>query len=258
MFTRYVKTQKLGESTYACVFRAEDKQTGEIVAIKQTKMNTEEDGVPASALRETTILRNLHHTNIITLHDVAVENGTLFIVMEFMDKNLCDYLSSHRRIPLEPQILQSYSYQLLSALNYMHSTGYIHRNLNPESVLINKQGILKVCNFRHSQIYHHPMKKSNFDISTRVWYLAPELVAGMDTYDYGIDVWAAGCIMAELCIGFPIFGCNTEEDAIGERLQLFYPLMPLAQDPEYCDKNWDEKHEILRINGWPFNADDTI
>ena len=49
-----------------------------------------------------------------------------------------------------------------------------------------------------------------------------------------------------------------EKDAIGERLQLFYPLMPLAQDPEYCDKNWDEKEEILRINGWPFNADDTI
>ena len=201
MFVRYLKTQKLGEGTYGSVFRAQDQETGEIVALKQVKMDQEEDGVPASALREATILRNLHHTNIVTLKEIGTDNGMLIIITEFMDKNLKDFLFSLHKKPLTPAILRSYTYQILSGLNYMHSTGYIHRDLKPSNILLDKNGFLKICNFRKSHIYHHPMKRAHFEIPANIWYHAPELLSEMPTYDYGIDVWAAGCIIAQMAKG---------------------------------------------------------
>ena len=214
MFMRYLKTQKLGEGTYGSVFRAQDKETGETVALKQVKMDQEEDGVPASSLRETTILQTMSHMNIVKMREIGVENGMLIIVMEFMDKNLRDFLNSKKQKPLEPRILQSYSYQLLAGLNYMHSNGFIHRDLKPSNILINRQGFLKICDFGKSHIYHHPMRQKMLDIGKAMWYEAPELLINAPTYDYGIDVWAAGCIIAEMARGEVLFAGDSTLDQI--------------------------------------------
>ena len=214
MLMRYLKTQKLGEGTYGSVFRAQDKETGETVALKQVKMDQEEDGVPANSLREATILQTMSHVNIVKMREIGVDNGMIIIVMEFMDKSLRYFLNAKKQKPLEPRILQSYAYQLLAGLNYMHSAGFIHRDLKPSNILINKSGFLKICDFGKSHIYHHPMRQKPQDIGKTMWYEAPELIIETPTYDYGIDIWAAGCIIAEMARGDVLFAGDSMLDQI--------------------------------------------
>ena len=210
MSSRYVRVARISEGTYGAVFKAQDTQTGECVAMKCIKMDQEEDGVPAATLREVTILQNLNHSNVIKLRDVTTENGMLVLVLEYMHIDLRQFLD-RKRSPLEPHLLQSYAYQLLSGINYMHSTGYIHRDLTPSNLLINKSGLLKIGGFGKAHIYHPPMKRVICEMPS-LWYVAPELLLETDYYGLEIDTWSAGCIIAEMMRGTVLFGGDSPID----------------------------------------------
>ena len=180
MSSRYVRALRLREGTYGTIYKATDSETGEFVVMKTIRMDQEEDGVPAPSIREVTILQNLNHSNIIKLRDVTAENGALIMILEYMDLDLRLYLAQKRN-PLEPRLLQSYAYQLLSGVNYIHSAGYIHRDLTPSNILINKAGLLKIGDFGKAHIYHHPMKRNVCEMPS-LWYVAPELLLETDYY----------------------------------------------------------------------------
>ena len=210
MSSRYNHITALREGTYGTVFKAQDSETGEFVVMKYIRMDQEEDGVPASSIREVTIIQNLNHSNIVKLRDVTTENGSLIMVLEYMDLDLRVFLD-RKRSPLEPRLLQSYAYQLLSGVNYIHSTGYIHRDLTPSNILINKTGLLKIGDFGKAHIYHHPMKRVVCEMPS-LWYVAPELLLETDYYGLEIDVWSAGCIIAEMARGQVLFGGDSPID----------------------------------------------
>ena len=210
MNPRFTRIGKLGESAYCSVFHYKDTQTQDDVAIKVVKMDQEEDGVPAATLREASILQNLNHPNIIKIIGCETFDGNLSIILEYMDRDLRSYIFQ-KRSQLPAPLLQSYAYQLLSGINYLHSNGCIHRDITPSNILINKFGILKIGDFGKARIYQHPMKRSICEMPS-LWYMAPELLIETDHYGLEIDVWSAGCVIAEMARGSVLFGGDSPVD----------------------------------------------
>jgi serine/threonine protein kinase len=232
---RYVKQQKLGEGTYSSVFRGSDCLTGEVVAMKFVRMDLEEDGIPSSSLREISILTRLKHPNILDLKTVVREGQNLFLVLEFMDFDVKRWLNSGaRQCPVD--LLRSYSYQLLCGCCFLHSHSVIHHNLQSSHLLINRNGLLKICDFGSIILIEHPLSIPERRM-TVVSNLAPELLIDPPITNFAIDIWSCGCIIAELACGRPLFCgdcpvdqllkiCQTRGTPTEEEWPEFYKRMP--------------------------------
>ena len=142
----YQKQEKLGEGTYGVVYKAVDKRTGEVVALKRIRLEQEEEGIPATSIREISILKELHHPNVVDLKEVINSQGKLTLVFEYLEKDLKKFLDSQRS-PLQPNLIQSYAYQILCGLCYCHCHRIIHRDMKPQNLLLNRQGLIKLCDF---------------------------------------------------------------------------------------------------------------
>jgi serine/threonine protein kinase len=208
----FTKSEKLGEGTYGIVYRAIETSTGEVVALKQMRIEQEEEGVPVTALREVALIRNLVHPNIVRLKDVILAKGSLTLVTEYLDYDLRKYLDSlHRGLP--PALLKSYAFQLLCGLCYLHSNRIMHRDIKPQNLLINKEGHLKICDFGLARMFALQPRQYTHEVVT-LWYRPPELLMGCLEYDISVDVWGAGCIIAEMITGSPLFGGDSEIDQL--------------------------------------------
>lgn len=234
MNSPYTIGKPIHRGSSGIIYEAVDNRDNEKVALKVAKMDQEEDGVTVASLREVTTLKNMNHPNVIPLRAVIPENDQLLIVYEFMDKDLRSFLDKTRR-PLDPALLQSYSYQLLCAINYIHSVGYIHQHIEPTNILINRTGMLKVSGFGKSRSYHHPMTRNYINFPSS-YYMAPELLIETDYYGLGIDVWSAGCIIAEMARGRVLFPGDSPLD------QLVHICKALGTP---SDEDWPEfRHSI--------------
>lgn len=155
-------------------------------------------------LREIKVLKEYRHVNIVNLRDVFRENGKLFLIFDYVEKTLLEELQ------LSPSGLQSEKikeiiYQILQANYFLHSSNIIHRDIKPENLLISKNGVVKLCDFGFArQMRREPGFNYTDYVSTR-WYRAPELLVGDAAYNETVDVWAIGCIFAEIFNGMPLF-----------------------------------------------------
>lgn len=208
----YKRLQKLGEGTYGIVYKAVDNKTGQIVAIKQIRLEQEEEGIPVTAIREIALMKNLNHTNIIPIFDVICNRTSLVIIQEFMDFDLRKYLET-TRVGLPPPLLKSYAFQILCAVCYLHCNRIIHRDLKPQNMLINRQGLLKLCDFGLSRMFSLHSKQYTSEMVT-LWYRPAELLLGAKEYDVSVDVWSAGCVIAEMCRSTPLFTGDSEIDQL--------------------------------------------
>jgi negative regulator of the PHO system len=122
---RYTRLEKLGEGTYATVFKGLSKQSNLIVALKEIHLDPEE-GAPSTAIREISLMKELKHTNIVTLHDVMHTEKTLTLVFEFMNQDLKKFMDSYGST-LAPGLVESFMYQLLSGIAFCHENRVLHR-----------------------------------------------------------------------------------------------------------------------------------
>ncbi|XP_012567400.1 uncharacterized protein [Cicer arietinum] len=203
---------KINEGTYGVVYKAKDKKTGEIVALKKVKMNIEREGFPMSALREMNILLSLNHPSIVDVKEVVVDDedcddGT-YMVMEHMQYDL-KQLMEVKTQPLSIGEIKSFMKQLLEGVKYLHDNWILHRDLKTSNILLNKDGQLKICDFGMSRQYGSPLKPYTPLVVT-LWYRAPELLLGAKKYSKAIDMWSVGCIMGELFSKVPLFKGKTE------------------------------------------------
>ncbi|KAE9601395.1 putative protein-serine/threonine kinase CMGC-CDK-PITSLRE family [Lupinus albus] len=205
--------KKINEGTYGVVFKARDKRTGEIVAIKKVKMNISRDGFPVSALREMNILLSFNHPSIIDVKEVAVDDydGT-FMVMEYMEHDLKE-LMKEKKQPFSIGEIKSMMKQLLEGVKYIHDNWVIHRDLKTSNILLNNEGHLKICDFGLSRQYGSPLKPYTPVVVT-LWYRAPELLLGAKEYSTAIDMWSVGCIMAELISKEALFAGKSEVEQL--------------------------------------------
>ncbi|KAJ2805339.1 Cyclin-dependent kinase catalytic subunit, partial [Coemansia furcata] len=144
---RYLKLDKVGEGTYGVVYKARDLQTGKIVAMKKIRLEGDDEGVPSTAIREISLLKELQHDNIVRLLDIVYNASKLYLVFEFLDLDLKKYMDSVGPVGLSPAQVKSYMYQLLKGLAFCHSHRTLHRDLKPQNLLIDQSGMLKIADF---------------------------------------------------------------------------------------------------------------
>ncbi|MCJ1409168.1 negative regulator of the PHO system [Ptychographa xylographoides] len=233
----FQQLEKLGEGTYATVFKGRNRQTGELVALKEIHLDSEE-GTPSTAIREISLMKELKHENIVSLHDVIHTENKLMLVFEYMDKDLKKYMDSRGdRGQLDYITIKSFMYQLLQGIAFCHENRVLHRDLKPQNLLINNKGQLKLADFGLARAFGIPVNTFSNEVVT-LWYRAPDVLLGSRTYNTSIDIWSAGCIMAEMYTGRPLFPGTTNED----ELQKIFRLMGtpserswpgISQFPEY-------------------------
>uniref|UniRef100_A0A165ZQU2 cyclin-dependent kinase n=1 Tax=Daucus carota subsp. sativus TaxID=79200 RepID=A0A165ZQU2_DAUCS len=211
----FEKIRKIGEGTYGVVYKARNKITGEIVALKKVKINNDsEEGFPLTALREINILLSSDHPSIIDLKEV-VEGSTsdcCFLVMEYMDHDL-KAVMDRKKQPFCQSEVKCLMLQLLQGVKYLHDNWVLHRDLKTSNLLLNSRGELKICDLGMARQYGSPAKPYTQLVVT-LWYRAPELLLGAKRYSAAVDMWSVGCIMAELLLNRPLFNGDTEINQI--------------------------------------------
>ncbi|XP_053465643.1 cyclin-dependent kinase 5 isoform X3 [Nycticebus coucang] len=230
---KYEKLEKIGEGTYGTVFKAKNRETHEIVALKRVRLDDDDEGVPSSALREICLLKELKHKNIVRLHDVLHSDKKLTLVFEFCDQDLKKYFDSCNG-DLDPEIVKSFLFQLLKGLGFCHSRNVLHRDLKPQNLLINRNGELKLADFGLARAFGIPVRCYSAEVVT-LWYRPPDVLFGAKLYSTSIDMWSAGCIFAELAnAGRPLFPGNDVDDQLKRIFRypsISLPLKPSGRGP---------------------------
>ena len=142
---KYQMMTKLGEGTYGVVYKGCDTTNGRTVALKKIRLETEDEGMPSTALREISVLKTLHHENIVNLLDVVSSSTKLLLVFEFCDSDLKQLMNATKSA-IRGTKLKSMMHQLLKGLSFCHSQRIIHRDLKPQNLLIT-DGVLKIADF---------------------------------------------------------------------------------------------------------------
>ncbi|CAN6253640.1 unnamed protein product [Urochloa humidicola] len=206
---RFKLIKEVGDGTFGSVWRAINKQNGEVVAVKKMKKkyySFEE----CMSLREVKSLRRMNHPNIVKLKEVIRENDILYFIMEYMECNLYQ-LMKDRVKPFPESEVRNWCFQIFHALAYMHQRGYFHRDLKPENLLVSKD-VIKLADFGLAREVSSVPPYTEY-VSTR-WYRAPEVLLQSSAYDSAVDMWAMGAIMAELLTLHPLFPGTSEADEI--------------------------------------------
>eukprot|EP00177_Eucheuma_denticulatum_P005837 GFKZ01010648.1.p1 GENE.GFKZ01010648.1~~GFKZ01010648.1.p1 ORF type:complete len:382 (-),score=37.03 GFKZ01010648.1:865-2010(-) len=205
---RYKLIRAIGQGAYGIVCSAEDRRTGEKVAIKKIAGIVENVIDCRRTLREIRLMRHFNHDNIIAIKDVYIpaSNGPQFqdvyTVTELMDTDLHQIISSNQG--LTDQHCQYFTYQILRALKYIHSANVLHRDLKPSNILLNGNCDLKVCDFGLARGSPDEQRNLTAYVATR-WYRAPELLLSYRDYTRAVDIWSVGCILAEILRRSPLF-----------------------------------------------------
>ncbi|XP_038142221.1 cyclin-dependent kinase 16-like isoform X4 [Cyprinodon tularosa] len=207
----YIKLDKLGEGTYATVFKGRSKLTDNLVALKEIRLEHEE-GAPCTAIREVSLLKDLKHANIVTLHDIIHTDKCLTLVFEYLEKDLKQYMDDCGSI-MSIHNVKIFLFQLLRGLAYCHRRKVLHRDLKPQNLLINEKGELKLADFGLARAKSVPTKTYSNEVVT-LWYRPPDVLLGSTDYSTPIDMWGVGCIFYEMITGRPLFPGSTVEDEL--------------------------------------------
>ncbi|TDH71307.1 hypothetical protein CCR75_005725 [Bremia lactucae] len=218
---------KIGEGTYGMVFKAEansaallprpaaiglnavedeDPMTFAIKLVKSHKEGKNDVVLSSATVREIKLLRELHHDNVVHLHDVHVDprEKTLALVFEYGDHDLHDIIIQSKQKPLGEYTRKSLMYQILKGVDYMHDAWVMHRDMKPQNILVvghgRKRGQVKLADLGLARLYKEPIKAlSDVErVVVTLWYRAPELLLGAKHYTKAVDLWAVGCIFVEL------------------------------------------------------------
>uniref|UniRef100_A0A8C2PKJ2 Protein kinase domain-containing protein n=1 Tax=Capra hircus TaxID=9925 RepID=A0A8C2PKJ2_CAPHI len=210
----YTKIEKIGEGTYGVVYKGRHKTTGQVVAMKKIRLESEEEGVPSTAIREISLLKELRHPNIVSLQDVLMQDSRLYLIFEFLSMDLvklgdsCPYGQC-----CKISFFQSYLYQILQGIVFCHSRRVLHRDLKPQNLLIDDKGTIKLADFGLARAFGIPIRVYTHEVVT-LWYRSPEVLLGSARYSTPVDIWSIGTIFAELATKKPLFHGDSEIDQL--------------------------------------------
>ena len=269
----------MGEGTYGQVYKARNKETGEIVALKRVRMDNEREGFPITAIREIKILKILNHKNIVCLKEIVTSKaseynhgkGSIYMVMEFADHDLCGLTDAGIRFT-EAQI-KCYMKQLLEGLAYCHKNRILHRDIKGSNLLITNEGQLKLADFGLARPFDDNHRAYTNRVIT-LWYRCapppprppppppplpspsrlgahhpplpfgrpPELLLGAQQYGPAIDLWSVGCIFAEILNRKPILPGSNEF----EQLSMIFQLMGTPDDKSWPGVSKLQHYSLFR------------
>ncbi|XP_048859958.1 LOW QUALITY PROTEIN: mitogen-activated protein kinase 4 [Brienomyrus brachyistius] len=259
---RFVDLRPLGSGSTGPVLSAVDRRSGQRVAVKRLPMR---DAVSVKrALREVKITRRLRHDNVVAVYEVLGPRGqalrpgavclpALYVVQECMQMDLARLLEDG---PLPAGHATLLFYQLLRGLKFIHSANVLHRDLKPANIFVNvDQLLLKIGDFGLARIvdprYSHKGYLSEGLVTK--WYRSPRLLLSPNNYTKAIDMWAAGCILAEMLTGRMLFAGAHEL----EQMQLILDTVPVLREedrqellkvmPSYISQGWEVKRSLREL-----------
>lgn len=209
----YERQIKIGEGTYGVVYKALDRTTNRLVAMKKIRLENIDDGVPSTAIREISILKELEHPNIVRLLNVVHVDSKLYLIFEFLDRDLKKHMDLNQANPPNPAVCKSYLYQILKGIDFCHARRILHRDLKPHNLLIDSNGWIKLADFGLARAFGVPVRTYTHEVVT-LWYRAPEILLGSKQYSTPVDIWSIGCIFAEMVTRRPLFPGDAEIDEI--------------------------------------------
>ncbi|XP_065875373.1 probable serine/threonine-protein kinase At1g54610 [Euphorbia lathyris] len=259
----YDKLAKIGQGTYSNVYKARDRDTGKIVALKKVRFDTSEPESIKFMAREILILQKLDHPNVIKLEGLATSRMqySLYLVFEFMLTDLTRVISRPGQRLTEPQV-KCYMHQLLSGLQHCHERGILHRDIKASNLLIDRHGSLKIADFGLANVFIPKPKRPLTSRVVTLWYRAPELLLGSTDYGVGIDLWSAGCLLAEMFVGRPIMPGRTEVEQLHRIFKLcgspsedYWKIMRLAtsfRPPQHYKPSFQEAFKDFPDSSFTF------
>ncbi|XP_063364498.1 cyclin-dependent kinase 12 [Cydia amplana] len=211
---------QIGEGTYGQVYKARDKNTSQLVALKKVRLENEKEGFPITAVREIKILRQLNHKNIVNLREIVTDKqdaldfrkdkGSFYLVFEYMDHDLMGLLES-KMVDFTESHNASIMRQLLDGLAYCHRKNFLHRDIKCSNILMNNKGEVKLGDFGLARLWSAEDRARPYTNKViTLWYRPPELLLGEERYGPAVDVWSMGCILGELFLKHPVFQANVE------------------------------------------------
>lgn len=240
---------RIEEGTYGVVYRAKDKKTGEVVALKRLKMEKEREGFPITSLREVCTLLKAHHPNIVTVQEIVVGSNMdkIYIVMDYVEHDLKSLMETMKQPFLVGEV-KTLMIQLLRGVHHLHDNWILHRDLKTSNLLLSHRGILKIGDFGLAREYGSPLKPYT-PIVVTLWYRSPELLLGCKEYSTYIDMWSVGCIFAEFLTMKPLFPGKSEI------MQLNLIFKELGTPSEKIWPGYDELPMVKKVTfvNYPYN-----
>ena len=241
----------VGEGAYGVVYKCRNKLTNEFVAIKKFK-EIQDELTQKTMKRELSMLQSLKHENIVEFKEAFTHKGNLFLVFEYIEKNLLELLEETPD-GINPKIIKKLIYQLIKATIYLHQNNIIHRDIKPENLLIDNNLTLKLCDFGFARKVILNNENNNIDqmtdyVATR-WYRSPELLLSNGIYGPEVDYWSIGCIMGELIDGNPLFPGENELDQIDCIIKILGNLPECLIEMFYKNPIYYGK-ELLVVRKW--------
>ena len=239
----------VGEGAYGIVYKCRNKETDKFVAIKKFK-EIEDKLVQKTMKRELKMLQMLKHDNVVDFQEAFIYKENLFLVFEYVEKNLLEVLEKFPE-GLNPKLIRSFVFQMCKAVHYLHTKNIIHRDVKPENLLVDENMNLKLCDFGFARKISLNQENNNVDamtdyVATR-WYRSPELLLSNGIYGPEVDYWAIGCIMGELADGNPMFPGENEVDQLDCIIKILGNLPEQLINMFYSNEIYNGK-ELLRVN----------
>jgi cyclin-dependent kinase len=183
--------------------------------LKYIKLESEDEGIPSTAIREIALLKELQHPNIVNLQDIVLDSSQLILIFEYLEQDLYNIIKANDYQGLEMPIVKSYLKQMLEGVAHCHKNKVLHRDLKPQNLLVSKDGCLKLADFGLARAFGIPVKNYTHEVVT-LWYRPPDILMGSKTYSTQIDMWSVGCIFAEMVSGRPLFKGENEKDQLNK------------------------------------------
>ncbi|XP_072423038.1 cyclin-dependent kinase 4 isoform X2 [Chiloscyllium punctatum] len=233
---QYEPVAEIGEGAYGTVYKARDSLSGKFVALKNVRVQRNEDGLPPSTVREVALLKRLEHfdhPNVVRLFDVcatmrADRETKVTLVFEHVDQDLKTYLEKAPSPGLPAETIKDLMNQLLNGLAFLHSQSVVHRDLKPENILVTSRGQVKLADFGLARIYSCQMALT--PVVVTLWYRAPEVLL-QATYATPVDMWSTGCIFAEMFRRRPLFCGKSELDQLGKIIESYWHSALIKESP---------------------------
>ncbi|XP_063365849.1 cyclin-dependent kinase-like 1 [Cydia amplana] len=224
---KYEQLAVVGEGSYGVVLKCRRRDTGQLVAIKKFLETEDDAAVRKMALREIRMLKKLRHEHLVNMIEVFRRKRRFYLVFEYLDHTLLDELEAAPG-GLGEDTAKRHLYQLLKGIDFCHQNSIIHRDVKPENVLVSKTGIVKLCDLGFARALAAPGEPYTEYVATR-WYRAPELLVAEHRYGPEVDIWAIGCMFAEMLTGDPLFPGDSDIDQLALIIKTVGKLPPRHQ-----------------------------
>ncbi|ESO87234.1 hypothetical protein LOTGIDRAFT_210630 [Lottia gigantea] len=256
---------KVGRGTYGHVYKAKSKSNAENDKKEYALKQIEGTGISMSACREIALLRELKHPNVIILQKVFLSHTDrkVWLLFDYAEHDLWHIIKFHRSAKANKKpvhslrnMVKSLIFQILDGIHYLHANWVLHRDLKPANILVMgegpERGRVKIADMGFARLFNSPLKPlADLDpVVVTFWYRAPELLLGARHYSKAIDIWAIGCIFAELLTSEPIFHCRQEDIKTSnpyhhDQLDRIFNVMGFPQEKDWEDIRKMPEHPTL-------------